>query len=394
MTIELPRLDDSVLAPHRTALAKLGVARPVRTVFAAAHVVMSESYRDIDHTLQQPGAAEVIAEHIDWAATMALRTRLDDLGFGIAEAMDTAQRFFLGWQSAERLIRECGKRNLTHGFIAGAGVDQSPGARSKAEIVDAVVEQVGVIQSAGGYAILLPLVWLAQNDCGEQDYVDVYAAIIDQCDGPLCVHWLGEMFMPALRGYFPGDSFARVMAHDAAKVRGCKLSLLDAELERRVRRELATRDQVVFTGDDFHFASLIAGDDGSHVEHYTDFGGHQLAHGGFSHALLGVFDGIAEPASVALQFLAHGDRARFFEILQPCEQLGQLLFAAPTQHYKAGLAFLGWLNGLQENFMLVNREERARNTEHYLRVASLASRAGAIGNAAVATDRLRQLIGA
>ncbi len=391
-------IDDGQLDEHRARLESLGDVPPMRRAYAAAHVVMRPEYAQLEHRLDRPGSADEIAEGIDWANTMELRRRLDARGFGIAEAMDTAQRFFLGWPSAERLIRECGALGLEHGFIAGAGVDHLQAIASTTQLVDGVVEQAHLIQECGGSVILLPLGYLTQTGAGRDTYIDVYRSIIDQLDGPILLHWLGEMFASNLAGYFPGDSFDVILDHDPEKVRGCKLSLLDDALELRVRRRIAERQQVVFTGDDFNFARLILGGDPSAppqttptLDGSTDFGGRPLPTGAFSHALLGIFVGIAEPAGLALKLLAHGEVERYMDIMRPCEGLGRLVFEAPTSHYKAGLAFISWLNGWQENTMLVNREELARSAEHYWRVARGAARAGALIDAEMAAARLQWL---
>ena len=385
-------IDDQRLAP---LAARAAHTTPSRLAFAALHVVMRSSYAGVAHTLERPGSADEIAAHLDVEATMGLRRHVDALGLGVAEAMDTAQRFFLGWRGAERLIRACGALGLRHGFVAGAGADHLPAVRSRAELVDGVVHQARLIQECGGMPMLLPSPWLAQQATSEQGYVDVYAGIVQQLEGPLLVHWLGEMFAPALRGYFPGDSFARVMALDPGKVRGCKLSLLDAPLERRVRKECLERQQIVLTGDDFHFARLILGGDGDDevappVLGFTDIGGRRVALGDFSHALLGILDATAAPAAMALRLLAAGDDSGYLQVMAPCERLGLCVFEPPTQHYKAGLAFVAWLNGLQDTFALVNHEQRARGREHYLRVAALAAAAGALTDAAVAAERLHR----
>ena len=177
-----------------------------------------------------------------------------------------------------------------------------------------------------------------------------------------------------------------------------KLWVLSAS-QLDLRRELLTRDQILLTGDDFHFARLIRGGDpgvdepaAGAVDRWTVVGDHRVALGDFSHALLGIFDGVAKPAGLALELLSRGDTQSFLDVLLPCEELGRWLFREPTRHYKAGLAFLSWLNGLQENFMLVNREERARDVEHYVRAAQLASAAGVIENADLAAGRLEQLM--
>ena len=397
--VDLP--DDDVLAPHRRALAA-PPAPPVRLCFAAAHVVLQQGYARLPHDLQHPGSASEIAAHVDWDATMGIRRWLDGHGFGVAEAMDTAQRFFLGWDAARELIARCGRLGLAHGFVAGAGTDHLPQIRGLQDLVDGVVHQAKFIAAQGGIPVILPMPWLSQQRRGERDYVDVYGAIIAALDGPLFLHWLGPMFLPALAGYFPGDSFTRVLALDPGKVRGAKLSLLDDGLELRVRRELLGRQQIVLTGDDFHFGRLLLGGEVAGppppvpppVEGHTLIGRHQVALGDFSHALLGVFDAIAVPAGVALALLAQGDGRRCQQIMERCELLGRHLFAPPTQHYKAGLAFLAWLNGLQDNALLINREDRARDAAHYRRCAELAAACGALQDLPRARARLRAFLDA
>ncbi len=360
---------------------------------------MRPEYADVAHSVDAPGDASEIADFVDWKATAAFRTRLGSHGFGIAEAMDTAQRFELGWPAADRLIEICGGLGLETGFVAGASTDHlghPPG--SERELVEAVAWQCERIREHGGVAVLLPMVWLLENGYDADGFVKVHERILERVHGPLILHWLGPMFLASLQGYFPGDSFARILALDPTKVRGCKLSLLDDAMELGVRRSIADRDQVVFTGDDFHFGELVLGGDPRDaarelpmpIVRVGEFAGRPLTHGDFSHALLGIFDAIARPFGVALELLAQGDVAGYRAIAAPCEALGQHVFEAPTQHYKAGLAFLSWLNGYQDNAMLVNHAERCRDRGHYVRLVELASAAGAIEDADTAAERLQE----
>ncbi|MCR9243837.1 MAG: dihydrodipicolinate synthase family protein [bacterium] len=359
---------------------------PVRLCFAAAHIALHDSYEAAGHSLDHPGTPTEIAPHLDWDTTMAVRRRLAELGFGIAEAMDTAQRFFLGWEIAEELIARCAAERLPHGFCAGAGTDHLDEIRGPEDLIDGVTFQARRIRELGGIPVLLPMPWLSEHDCDAETYVAVYRGIVDRLDGPAFLHWLGPMFLPSLAGYFPGNSFLEVMALNRAKLRGCKLSLLDDALELRVRRELLPHDQIVLTGDDFHFGRLMLGGDPAGtppttpptIERWTTIGQHRVALGDFSHALLGVLDGIARPASQALTALARGDADEFLTIMTPCETLGQHVFAAPTRHYKAGLAWLARQNGWQPNAMLINREDRARDAAHYARCEELARACGAL----------------
>lgn len=357
-----------------------------RLVFAAAHVVLLPDYRRLGHSLVRPGPPAEIAAAIDWESTMALRRWLDTNGFGIAEAMDTAQRFHLGWHGARELIERTAALGLPHGFVAGAGTDHLPAVRTATDLIDGVVAQARFIQQRGGIPMLLPMPWLSIHQHPAAEYLRVYGEIVRQLDGPLFLHWLGPMFLPALQGYFPGDSFERLLASAPDKLRGCKLSLLDDAFELRLRRQLLPRDQIVLTGDDFHFGRLLLGGNpqgappttAPAIERHTTIGPHRVALGDFSHGLLGIFDGIAGPAGRALQALARGDVAAFLALMTPCERLGQHVFAAPTQHYKAGLAFLNWLAGRQDNPFLINREDRARDHAHYQHCVELALAADAL----------------
>lgn len=364
------------------------IPRAHRLAYAAAHVAMRASYRALGRTAARPSAPTEILEHLDWEATLGIRRHLAAHGLGVAEAMDTAQRFEIGWPVAQELIARCGALQLSHGFCAGAGTDQRAAVRGPADLVDAVVEQCAFITAHGGIPVILPMPWLSQSRADPRAYVEVYGSIFQQVRGPVIVHWLGPMFLPALKDYFPGDSFSQVMALDPRKARACKLSLLDAALEVRIRRELLPRDQFVLTGDDFHFARLILGGDAAAtipapalpptVMRWTEFAGQLVALGDFSHALLGILDAIAAPASRALTALTRNDAADFLRIMQPCEELGQWLFQPPTSSYKAGLAHLAWRNGLQPEFLLPNGAEALRDPAHLARAMELARAAGAL----------------
>jgi len=369
--------------------ARLDPHAPVpRLVFAAAHVVMKESYARIGHAPDRPGRPAEVLEHIDWEATARFRVHLVAHGFGIAEAMDTAQRYEIGWHAARELIERCGRLAPATGFIAGAGCDQLEHLARASDLVDAVVEQCAFIRSCGGWAMILAMPWLSMHNADEQTYVDVYRAIIEQVEGPLFIHFLGPMFMPELQGYFPGHALQRIMDLDPAKIRGMKISMLDAELERVWRRRLAEREQIMLTGDDFHFGQMMLDED---VAGETMIDGRRAVFGDVSHGLLGIFDAIAAPASIALRALGTGDRDSYTRIMDACEELGRVVFEAPTKNYKAGLALLAYLNGLQDNAMLVNHVERTRSIEHYRRVIEAANRCGAIVDARCAELRIRRL---
>ena len=383
------QLEDTVLAPFE---ARAGARTPLpRRCYAAAHVVMLPSYGEVTHSVDRPGAAAEIAAHIDWDATLAFRQRIDANGMGVAEAMDTAQRFELGWDGARELIQRTGALGLENGFVGAASTDQLETIPDASRLAAAMVEQVEFVRGCGGVPILLPQPWLTASGADEETFVRFYTEVIDASEGDLLLHYLGEMFHPSMRGYFPGDSLRRVLAHAPEKVRGLKLSLLDRELEETLRAELAPRGQVILTGDDYNFSALIEGRPGASRE-LAALGGRPLAGGDFSHALLGIFSATVRPASVALRLLDAGDVEGYRELMGRCERLGRVIFEAPVQRYKSGVAFLAWLNGLQGNRMLANHEEHARSLDYYVRVAEAASEAGAIEDAGLAAERLGDLI--
>ena len=359
-----------------------------RLAYAAAHVVMRDDYATAGHTLDRPGTPDDILHWIDWDQTAAQRRWLASHGFGIAEAMDTAQRFMIGWPAAERLIHLCADLDLPAGFAAGASTDHAPSIDDEPALAEAVAHQCRVIAEAGGLPVILPMAHLVRWGADEDAFVRVYADVLARCDGPVLLHWLGPMFVPALEGYFPGRSLERVLEAAPDRVRGLKISMLDDVLEIRLRRAMLPRRQLMLTGDDFNFAPLIEGDDAPTA--LVDLLGRDVPIGDFSHALLGILDGIAAPAARALRELARGNHARYREIMAPCQALSRVVFEDPTRHYKAGLAFLAWLDGRQSNPMLVNREDLARPREHLRRVAIGAAHADVFEHAGTAAERLER----
>ena len=361
-----------------------------RLCYAAAHLVMRAGYRQLGHTQNRPGPPDSFLEWIDFEATMAIRRQLADRGFGIAEAMDTAQRFELGWPASARLIDRCGALDLAQGFVAGAGSDSVPADARPSAKVDATIEQVHHIERAGGHAVLLTQPWLCEPGRTPDEWVDFYGAVLAAARGPLILHWLGPAFHPAMEHAFPGDSFTRIMAADPSKLRGCKLSLLDLDLERSIRRQIARHEQVVFTGDDFHFGELIVGDGADGSGPRTAFGARSIPFGSeFSHALLGVLGAVADPAARALTLLGDGQSEASRALFTRCETVGRILFETPTPNYKAGVALLAWLNDWQPRLSLPNSLEEARDVDHCRRLVAAAASAGAFRDVALTAERLR-----
>jgi hypothetical protein len=341
-----------------------------RRVYAAAHVASIDS-----------------GDLIDWEATLQFREHLWAHGFAIAEAMDTAQRGMgLSWWLARELIASTAERAAAHraagrfaGLACGAGTDHlaADKAHSLPAIIDAYSAQLAFVQSAGAQVILMASRALAAAAAGPRDYLDVYGTLLKQAAQPVILHWLGEAFDPALRGYWGGADFETAAATvldliDQAgdKVDGIKLSVLDADKEVALRRRLPAGIRL-YTGDDFGYAELIKGDEAGH-----------------SDALLGAFAAVTAPAAAALHALDAGDLDGYDTAIGPTVPLSRLIFEEPTYYYKAGVAFLAWLNGFQPRFSMLDGLERRRPASHLIKVFELAAAAGALTDPDLAVSRM------
>lgn len=352
-----------------------------RIAYAAAHVVAKPGNGTADP--RSP-------DSIDWEATLRFRRHLWHLGFGVAEAMDTAQREILGWENASRLLDLTlaeARAEPGRAVIGGAGTDSlaSP-APTLRQVIDAYVTQAEFIHERGGRVILFPTVLLPRHFPQPEYYVEVYRTVTREVSKPVFLHWLGEMFAPALKGYFPGDSFWRITG-DNPKVLGVKLSLLDRLEEETIRRRLAAQGQVVLTGDDFNFPMLIKGRRHVPALGTFEFEGRTYPMGDYSHALLGIFDGIARVACRALVCLAQGSLGEYDRLMAPTVALARHIFKAPTQHYKAGLVFLAYLNGHQDHFHLLGDLEQQRDISHYALLFKLANISGVLDDPEAAYER-------
>lgn len=347
-----------------------------RIAYAAAHVV-ADPLR-----MTNPWAAPVV----DWDKTLAFRHHLWSLGFRIAEAMDTAQRGMgFDWPSARELIRRSimEARTVAGADLAsGAGTDQLAPSDTQSidDVIAAYEEQFAFIEANGGRAIMMASRALAAVAKSADDYERVYDSILSQSSGKVILHWLGDMFDPALKGYWGTGDFeaalqtvCRIIERHRGKIEGIKISLLDANKEIALRERLPD-SVLMFTGDDFNYPELIAGDGRRH-----------------SHALLGIFDAIAPVASAALARLAADDVAGFHALMAPTVPLSRAIFEAPTSYYKAGIVFLAWLNGHQDHFVMVGGMQSARSIGHYARVFRLADQAGLLGDPELAIARMKAL---
>jgi hypothetical protein len=340
-----------------------------RSVYAAAHVAAN------------------LDGSIDWDATMRFREHLWRYGFGLAEAMDTAQRGAgLTIAQARELIGRSAARAAELGMqiASGAGTDQlAAGAHPLAAIVTAYAAQVEFVQAAGSQVILMASRALAASARSADDYLAVYARVLTHTDRPVLLHWLGEAFDPALRSYWGSDDFGaaadtviELIERAEGKVAGIKLSVLDASRERELRRRLPPSVRL-YTGDDLHYAELIRGDAEGH-----------------SDALLGAFAAITAPAAAALHELDEGNVAAYDALIGPTVALSRLIFAAPTYDYKVGVAFLAWLNGFQPHFAMLGGLQERRSAAHLIDVFELAAIAGAIRYPDLAVGRMTDYLAA
>jgi hypothetical protein len=324
---------------------------------------------------------------IDWDATIRYRQYIWSLGLGVAEAMDTAQRGMgLGWNEALQLIsRSIDAARDVKGAVlfSGAGTDHiAPGASvTLDDVIRGYEDQISAIEALGGRIILMASRALKVAARSPDDYARVYDRILRQVREPLIVHWLGEMFDPQLEGYWgfadhgaAMDVSLAIIADHAGKVDGIKVSLLDKDKEIAMRRRLPPGVRM-YTGDDFNYPELIAGD----------------AHG-YSDALLGIFDAIAPAAASALAAHRCGDVAAYHDILAPTVPLARHIFKSPTQFYKTGVVFMAWLNAHQANFTMVGGQQSARSILHLAEIFRLADAAGLLNDPDVATVRMKSLL--
>jgi len=378
--LPLPQADGTLERYVPTRVAGFAAASgPIRSRigYAAVHVVC-DPLADNNPTLDAA---------IDWDATLTYRRYLWSLGLAVAEAMDTAQRGMgLSWDSAKELIRRsvAEARTVPGAVLAsGAGTDYlepSPGV-TLAAVEAAYEEQCGFIEHIGGRIILMASRALAACARGPEDYAKVYGRILSQVREPVIIHWLGDMFDPALAGYWGSSDMDRatetclaILHEHAAKVDGLKISLLDQGREIAMRRRLP-KGVRMYTGDDFDYPTTIRGD----------------AEGG-SDALLGIFDVIAPAAAAALRALDAGDVAGYEAIFAPTLPLSRHIFRAPTRFYKTGVVFAAYLNGHQSHFRLVGGLESARSIVHLAELFVLADRAGILRDPELAAERMRRVL--
>ncbi len=348
-----------------------------RIAYAAAHVV-ADPLADNDPW---------VTTAVDWERTIDYRRHLWHHGFAVAEAMDTAQRGMgLDWPTSLELIKRslAAARDFPGAAVAsGCGTDHiaPEDCQSIDDVIHAYEEQMAAIEKLGSRLILMASRALSAQATSPDDYARVYNRILSQASEPVILHWLGDMFDPALQGYWGHDDLdaamdvcLKIINDNVDKVDGIKISLLSAEKEITMRRRLPASVKM-YTGDDFNYPELIAGDDQ-----------------GFSHALLGIFDAIAPAASAALNALDAGDDAAYQAIFAPTVPLARHIFKAPTRFYKTGVVFMAYLNGHQDHFTMVAGQESTRSTRHLAELFRLADQAGLLRDPDLAVQRMQHVM--
>ena len=354
-----------------------------RIAYSAAHVV-SDPLAAVDPWLQCA---------VDWDATIDYRRYLWSLGLGVAEAMDTAQRGMgLDWPTSLELIRRTldAAQDVPDSQVAsGCGTDQLvlKDVTTVDEVIAAYEEQLEAIEKLGGKLIIMASRALARVAKSPADYERVYDRILSQVKQPVVLHWLGDMFDPALLGYWGSADVEQAMStalgiiqSHSHKVDGIKISLLDKDKEIAMRRRLPPGVRM-YTGDDFNYAELIAGD---------GFGPNIV--NGQSDALLGIFDAIAPAASAALTALAEGKLDTFHAILGPTVPLSRHIFMAPTRYYKTGVVFMAWLNDHQSHFSMIGGQQSTRSAQHLAELFRLADEANLLEHPELAVHRMKDLM--
>jgi uncharacterized protein DUF993 len=348
-----------------------------RVAMAAPHIVSNP----LAHT--NPWTEPVVA----WDDTLKYRRYLWSLGLGVAEAMDTSHRGSgLEWLTALKLIdlSIVESRDFPGAVLfSGAGTDHldPKDARTVDDVIAAYDLQCSSIEKLGGRIVLMASRALARVAKSPDDYARVYDTVLGRLKEPVIIHWLGDMFDPQLAGYWGSrdakeamDVCIDVLAANAAKVDGVKMSLLDKDLELDMRRRLP-EDVKMYTGDDFNYPELIEGDKK-----------------GFSHALLGIFDPLAPAVTAALSALGEGDTEGYREIFEPTIPLARHIFRAPTRYFKTGVVFMAYLNGHQPHFIMMGGQQSAHSLPYLADVFRLADQAGLIADPERAADRMKTVL--
>ena len=353
-----------------------------RVAYAAAHVIPKPWADNV------PGSPA----EIDWDATLAFRHHVWSWGLGVADAMDTAQRN-MGLDTAatrELITRSAAEaRSVGGNLVVGVNTDHVDEEQISLDaVIDAYKEQLHFTEDAGAGVVLMASRHLARAAETADDYRRVYREVLQVAGTPVILHWLGAAFDPQLANYFgssessvASDTVVQIIEENRDAVVGIKMSLLDADAEIAVRSRLP-ETAMMFTGDDFNYVGLIAGD--------TSAGsGPAPRH---SDALLGAFAAVAPNASAAIQALDAGNPAEYHRILGPTEALSRQIFAAPTYYYKTGVAFLSWLNGHQSSFSMVGGLHASRSLPHLSEVVRLANDCHALERPELAAARWRNLL--
>ena len=337
-SLKLPRADGTI------ALYTLSGRAPIQ---APAGPIQSRIGMAAVHVVADPRAAinPTLEVALDWDATLKFRHYLWSLGLAVAEAMDTSQRGMgFDWTTAKQLIkRSVAESKTVPGAVlaSGAGTDQfEPGPRvTIADVEAAYEEQCAWIEGCGGRIILMASRALTACAKSPDDYVKVYGRILSQAREPVIVHWLGEMFDPALAGllgfarprspveHTPGHR-QRVRGQDRRRedlAAGPGARDRDAEAVSHLRADVYRR-RLRLSDDDPRRWTAPLRRAARHLRR------HRAGRRGRA------------------QGAGPGDMATYETILAPTLTLSRHVFGDPTRFYKTGVVFAAYLNGHQSHF--------------------------------------------
>ncbi len=251
---------------------------------------------------------------IDWEGFSTLLSDTVAAGLIPAVNMDTGYGPTLALTERAQVLELT--RSITDTFIAGALVDDAPGASYSH---DATARAMELVSAAGGTPIVFPSYGLASVP--EGDLAATYAALGATTDRFLGFE-LGQMFHPAGR-IWELETFAALL--EVPQLKGAKHSSLrrGPELERLAVRNERRPEFMVMTGNDLAIDLVTQGSD----------------------YLLGL--SAFHPAAFAHRDRCYhlGDDVGFLQMNDLLQYLGQLSFRAPVPGYRHDAAMFLKLRG-------------------------------------------------
>jgi hypothetical protein len=285
----------------------------------------------------------------------------------VAEAMDTAQRGMgLDWPTSLELIRRSLDAARDHPgalLASGCGTDHlAPApARSVDDVIRAYEEQMEASSARRPpHPDGEPRAGARGEVAGRlRTRLRPRAAQVRE---PVILHWLGDMFDPALKGYWGSDDIARrwtprstssprTPARSTASRSRCSTRTKEIAMRRRLprRRAHVHRRRLQLRRADRRRRA-----------------GHSATRCSASSTP------IAPAASGRAGRARQGDRGALPRHPGADVPLSRHIFRAPTRFYKTGVVFMAWLNGHQDHFVMVGGQQSTRSLPHLAELFRLA----------------------